>query len=157
MMNNKPQRIPASKGMTLIEVLVVVIILGVITVIALPNYQSFIQSSRRADALTELMSQAQRMERDFTTNGRYTEALNGTSVESESCFYNLTYTVAASTFSITATPFTNTTSSCNGKANGSKPGQSADKQCKNLTINQALSLTSTNSTGGSSTSSCIKS
>ena len=42
-------------GFTLIELMIVVIIVGILTMIALPAYQDYARKSRRADVLTKLL------------------------------------------------------------------------------------------------------
>ena len=42
-------------GFTLIELLIAIAIIGIISSIAYPSYQSYVQKSRRADAKNELM------------------------------------------------------------------------------------------------------
>jgi type IV pilus assembly protein PilE len=63
-----------SKGFTLIELLIAVAIVGIISAIAYPSYQSSITKSRRSDAKAALVGFAQAMERYYTNNGTYTGA-----------------------------------------------------------------------------------
>ena len=57
--------------MTLIELMIVVAIIGIISAIAYPAYQNYIQNTRRAAAQGELLELAQWMERQYTVNGVY--------------------------------------------------------------------------------------
>lgn len=59
-------------GMTLIELLVAMVILGILTAVALPQYSSYVMKSRRADAKTALLDLASRQERFFAINNAYT-------------------------------------------------------------------------------------
>jgi type IV pilus assembly protein PilE len=59
------------KGMTLIELMIVVAIIGIISAIAYPAYQSYTQNARRAVAQGNLLELAQWMERQFTATGVY--------------------------------------------------------------------------------------
>ncbi len=61
-----------SRGFTLIEVLVVVVILGIITAMAYPSYQKQIRKSRRAEAKQALSDVAARQEQYYISNKRYT-------------------------------------------------------------------------------------
>lgn len=60
-----------SRGFTLLEILVVVVILGIIAAIAYPSYNSAIAKSRRAQAVACLQDHAQFAERFYTTNLTY--------------------------------------------------------------------------------------
>ena len=53
-------------GFTLIELMVAVLILGIITAIAVPNYTRWITQARRADAQTALMTVANKLEKYFS-------------------------------------------------------------------------------------------
>ncbi len=61
-------------GFTLIEIMIVVAVLGILTAIALPSYNSYVQKSRRSDARAALMEAANRQQQfilnrsTFTTN-----------------------------------------------------------------------------------------
>lgn len=61
------------RGMTLIELMVVVVIVGVLAAIAYPTYQEYVRASRRADAASALVELAQFMERFYTVNHQYHE------------------------------------------------------------------------------------
>ena len=59
------------RGVTLIELLVAVVIVGILGMIAYPSYTSHLVKSRRAQATACLQEAAQYMERFYTTNLRY--------------------------------------------------------------------------------------
>jgi len=59
------------KGMTLIELMIVVAIIGIISAIAYPSYQQYVQQSRRTVVQGNLLELAQWMERQYTANGEY--------------------------------------------------------------------------------------
>jgi type IV pilus assembly protein PilE len=61
-----------SRGFTLIELMVVVVIASILVAIAIPSYKSSIRKSRRTDAKTALLDLAGREERFNSTNGSYT-------------------------------------------------------------------------------------
>ena len=112
-------------GFTLIELMIVVIIVGILTMIALPSYQDYARKSRRADVLTKLLDTQLHEEKWRANNSKY--AITATSVGSPSSDY-YTFTIAS--------PSTNSyTITANAIGN-----QVKDKQdgvaCTALSINQ---------------------
>src|SRR5882757_8794028 len=61
-----------SRGFTLVELMVVIVIASILMAIAIPSYKNSIRKSRRTDAKTALLDLAGREERFFSTNGAYT-------------------------------------------------------------------------------------
>jgi type IV pilus assembly protein PilE len=61
-----------SRGFTLVELMVVIVIASILMAIAIPSYKNSIRKSRRTDAKTALLDLAGREERFFSTNGSYT-------------------------------------------------------------------------------------
>lgn len=62
------------RGFTLIEVITVVLILGILAAIAIPNYTEYVQRGRRAEAKTALTQLAQWQERRRTETNSYATA-----------------------------------------------------------------------------------
>lgn len=58
----------ASKGFTLMEVMIVVAIVAILAAIAIPSYQNYVIRSKRGDAMGALLSAAQAVERFKTAN-----------------------------------------------------------------------------------------
>ncbi len=87
------------KGFTLIELMIVVAIIGIISAIAYPSYMDTVRKSNRAEAKTELVDLAQRLQRCYTTYGKfnddkrcsvYQDLTDGTKVKSRgSAFYEI--------------------------------------------------------------------
>lgn len=120
-----------NSGMTLIELMIVVAIIGILTSIAYPSYNQHVTDTRRKLAQSCLSEFALYMERFYTLNLTY----EGSALVPGECVSNLnagganyyTFTLsnlAASTFTLTATPL-------GAQASG-------DKKCGvALTLNQA--------------------
>lgn len=65
-------------GFSLIEMLIVLAIMGILTAIAVPQYNAYRLRSNRADAKVALVEGAQRMERYFTRTSTYVGADDAT-------------------------------------------------------------------------------
>ena len=136
----KAVNITTSKGITLVEVLIVVAILGILTTIIVPSYNSQVTKSRRADAKVALATAVNLLERCYVNYNVYKHAncqsfpKNGGNIFiSEEGHYK----VYAS--KLTDQEFTLTAS-----ANKGSP-QENDSDCKSFTIKHDGSKTATNS------------
>lgn len=114
------------RGITLIELVVVIAIIGILAAIAYPNYSEYVRRGNRADAIAVTMEAAQFMERFFTTNGTYNGAALPAGMMASPrtgvALYAITLTVAnATTYTIQAAP----------------TGGYADPACGTLTLNAA--------------------
>lgn len=106
------------RGVTLVELMVVIVIIAVLAGIAYPSYQDSVISGRRTATMGDLQSFAQAMERHFTANDTYLGAAAGGAdtgapgifpteapVDSGTKFYDLTINAAtATTYTLRATP-----------------------------------------------------
>jgi type IV pilus assembly protein PilE len=114
-----------NKGFTLIELMITVAIVGILAMIALPSYESYVQRTRRAEAKTELSALAQRLERCFSQFGTY---LTGTGCSvgagpftTPEGYYSIAISNrSATTYTLTASP---------------QGAQQADSKCGNFTLN----------------------
>ena len=61
----------ASRGFTLVELMIVAAVIAVLAAVAYPAYTSQLLKSQRAEAKAALMRAAQLLERSFTQNGFY--------------------------------------------------------------------------------------
>ena len=105
-----------SRGFSLIELMIVVVIVAILGSIAYPSYLNQVTQSRRADAQAALMEAAQFMERFYTENNRYDRDTAGTAValpaqlqesprDSGTKSYDITVQASsASTYTLRATP-----------------------------------------------------
>ena len=113
------------KGLTLIELMVVVAIIAIIASIAYPSFLEQMRKTRRSDAHAHLLDIAARQERFYTEFGRYTATIGnlGVAASSPEGFYTAALAVAnaGQTFSATA---------------NAQAAQTGDK-CGNLSTTQA--------------------
>jgi type IV pilus assembly protein PilE len=112
-------------GFSLIELMIAVAIIGILAMIALPSYESYVQRTRRADAKTELSSLAQRLERCFSQFGTY---LTGTGCS----VGNGPFTTPEGYYSIAISNRTQTTYTLTATRQGA---QTKDSKCGNFTLN----------------------
>ena len=116
----------ANLGVTLMELLVVIAVVGILAAIAIPTYRSYGIRANRADAKTTLLAAAGTLERCFTRFNSYAAA-DGCTLVFPIVSGNNSYSISAPTqtavaFSLTATP---------------QGGQAADTGCANFTLDNA--------------------
>jgi type IV pilus assembly protein PilE len=95
------------QGITLIELMIVVTIVGILAAIAFPSYQENVNSGRRSDGQGALVNVAQRLERCFTQFNAYNSANCAVvfPLDSPEGFYEITApALTATTFTLNATP-----------------------------------------------------
>jgi type IV pilus assembly protein PilE len=107
--NCRPQ-----SGVTLIELMIVVAIIGILAAVAYPSYQQYVLRTHRADAQADLLELAQWIERRYSTTNRYAAADGNITAQlpfnqtprTGAARYNLTGVVGGTgqTFTLTATP-----------------------------------------------------
>jgi type IV pilus assembly protein PilE len=120
------------RGVTLIELVTAMLVVGILTAIAIPSYTSYMRKTRRADAKVALTSTAQQFERCYT---RYYSYINA------GCAVVLPYTTQSGTYTIDADPdaaptpgFTASTFAIKATPIGK---QALDTQCGTFKLNQA--------------------
>lgn len=127
-----------TKGFTLLELMIVVMIIAILAAVAIPSYRQYVVRSHRTDAQRALMDVAGRQERYFYSNNGYADTLAKLSASSNMAgsYYTVSIPSASSTdFTVTAT------------AVGTQ--QKDDALCQTLSLNRAGVQQSTGSTTNS--------
>jgi type IV pilus assembly protein PilE len=119
-------------GVTLVELLIAVAIVGILAAIAYPSYQAQVRRGNRTDAKAELMEAAQELEKCYTRYGAYNNvACNSYNVTlagnrlSEKGKYRITFaagSVTANTYILRA---------------ALEQGRGQDPECGVLTLDQS--------------------
>lgn len=103
------------QGMTLLELLIVLAIVGILAAIAVPSFNDSVMKARRADARNSLFDWQLRQAEYFADNLSYASVstVNGSgadTVDSGESYYDVTVTSSSTTsFQMTATPKSGTT------------------------------------------------
>ena len=98
------------RGVTLLELMIVVVIVGILTAIAFPNYQQYVSRAKRNEARAALLQIATSQERFYLQNNTYTTDLTALGFPVAGTFttdtgsYDVTVTAAdANNFAASAT------------------------------------------------------
>ena len=93
------------QGMTLVELMVVIVVLGIVTSIAVPSYRQYMMRANRVDAKAALLEIAAAQEEFYLQNNTYTTVpanVGGTATEEN--YYVLSIDAAdVNTFTLRAT------------------------------------------------------
>ena len=102
---------PASQqGITLIEVMIVVAIIGVLAAIVYPSYQQYVLKSKRTDMMSEMQNIATQIQTNKLAQGTYSNdvvaGLGGNYPAQGNALYQVTFTPdpLTSNWAIVATP-----------------------------------------------------
>ncbi len=134
-------QIKKNKGMTLIELMVVVAIIGILAGIAYPSYQESVRKSRRAEAHTDLFGLQLAMEK-----ARGNCATYATSIGTGGCASKqVAYTANSSYYSLSISGATASAYTLTATATGN---QASDTECKTITLQRD------GTQGGTSGSAC---
>ncbi len=88
-------------GVTLLELLIAVALVGILTAIAVPSYRAYVVRANRSDAKIALLSLAAALERCYTRNNSYLDAPPNAACAVAS---SLPYTVTNGDYLISADP-----------------------------------------------------
>ncbi len=106
----------AMRGVTLVELMIVVAIVGILAGVAYPAYQEYGRRAKRAEARAHLLDAAARMERHYSNTNQYTNSLATANVSTttENNNYTISVSVGANnqSFTLTATPSGFTDAKC---------------------------------------------
>ncbi len=98
------------RGVTLLELMIVVVVIGILTALAYPNYRQYVAKAKRNEAKSALLQIATMQERFYLQNATYTSDMTklgfsvGSNFLTDSGSYIVDVTAAsASAFSATAT------------------------------------------------------
>ena len=117
----------AQRGVTLIELMITVAIVGILAAIAYPSYRNQVVRTNRTEAKVALEQRALQLEKCFTRymaydNGHCTAAQPGANGLTSDGHYQVTIgNLAPTTFTLTATP---------------QGAQAQDAQCRVFSINE---------------------
>ena len=129
------------RGMTLIEIMIVVVIVGILAAVAFPAYTRYVMRANRVDGTAALLRLAAAQERFYLQNNTYAANPGAMGIAgTESNFYALAITAA------NATGYT-ATATAQGR-------QADDDDCQVLSINQLGQRSSLDSGGADSTATC---
>jgi type IV pilus assembly protein PilE len=134
--------LPEQSGVTLIEMMIVIVILALIASMAYPSYMNYVVDTKRTAATSILLQVADRQQQFFMDNKRFANDLTNlgfannplviaddgrtmaNAADSESIYSVALSNVTATTYTITAAPL-------NGQA-------ARDTECGSLTLTQTL-------------------
>ncbi|MEB0042453.1 type IV pilin protein [Pseudomonas sp. MH10] len=95
-------------GLTLIEMMIVIAIVGILAAVAYPSYTEYLKRAHRSEIAGLLTDTAQQLERFYSRNGQYSDVTGPPAVGLEITQGNRVYTVAAErgiqSFTLTAMP-----------------------------------------------------
>lgn len=139
-------------GVTLIELMVVMVVLAIVMGFGVPGYQQYVMRANRADATTALLRMATAQERFFITNGAYaTEAQRVAAPPAGLGFPGTErgfYALAIANPGGPAVGYTVTATAVAGER------QADDVDCQSFTTNERGQRTAADGGGGDTTDTC---
>jgi len=95
------------KGLTLIEMVITMAIIGIIAAVAWPEYERHKTKNRRTDGINALMEASQQLQQCHTDEGGYIKTDGNDCshrTNSKEGYFTITSAIALNTFTLTATP-----------------------------------------------------
>lgn len=140
----------AQRGITLIELLTVMVVIAILASIAIPSYRSYLLRAQRTDATRTLLHIQAAQEKFFAQNNQYAGQLDqaspvglGIPAVSDNGFFNINLAVTdgGAGYTATATP---------------RPGsgQADDTRCGSFTVDQNLHKSAVDPHGADATHEC---
>jgi type IV pilus assembly protein PilE len=120
---------PRMRGVSLIELMTVVVVVGILSAIAIPSYTTYVLRVNRTDAKRSLLDYSSKLERCFTRGNDYTVKEAGSAdacvalpADNAESTYTISGVIAATSYTLTATPIN---------------GQARDTKCKAFSLTQS--------------------
>jgi type IV pilus assembly protein PilE len=139
------------RGMTLMELMTVIVILGILTAIAVPSYRSYLRRANRVDATSALLRVAAAQEKFYLQNNTYADTdtmakapPDGLGIGSTEQGY---YTLAIISDDLTTEFLVTATAVDDGP-------QATDAACNSFTIDQAGTRKAKSKADAESTAAC---
>lgn len=149
-MRNQRTTHQTSAGVTLLELLVVVVIVGILAAIAVPSYRNYVLRAQRSDATATLLRIAAAQEKFYLQNNTYTTTFGtgGLNLGATNASEHGWYTVAIAKNPELTQGFTATAT-----APSTSP-QYRDTECREFSINEAGQRGAKNAAGTVNTDVC---
>jgi len=134
------------KGVTLIELMIVIVVVAILASIAIPSYRSYVLRTHRVEAKTALLNLAAAQEKHYLVNNTY--AANAALSTAPPAGLGLPGTTENGWYTIAINAASTTAFSATATATG---GQTDDDDCLTFTINAQGVRAATKNGGGAST------
>jgi type IV pilus assembly protein PilE len=147
-------RIHRQRGMTLIELVVVVMIVGILAAVAIPSYRSYVIRSQRSDAKDAVLALATQQEKHYLQCNQYAGIIDAATdcaageLQGADTSKNGWYDLDTDPAVDPTLGFTATATAIAGE------NQFQDTECRSFTVDQAGVRTATDDGGGDNTEEC---